>query len=81
MTHYCAAGNQPRLKARSIDLSKNLIRFDFVDITNLTTPDGPHVHGFTMRLLDGNHVELDFVFQGNQKKSVERIALTRVGTK
>jgi hypothetical protein len=34
-----AAGNQPRLKAGSIDLSKNLIRFDFVDITNLASPD------------------------------------------
>jgi len=39
MTHYCAAGNQPRLKAGSIDLSKNLFRFDFVDITNLASPD------------------------------------------
>jgi len=38
MTHYCAAANQPRLKASSIDLSKNLIRFDFVDITNLASP-------------------------------------------
>jgi len=78
MTHYCAAGNQPRLKAGSIDLSKNLIRFDFVDITNLASPDAPHVHGFSMRLLDANHIELEFAFQGNNKKSTEHIAFIRL---
>jgi len=77
-THYCAAENQPRLKAGSIDLSKNLIRFNFVDITNLASPEAPHVHGFSMRLLDANHIELEFAFQGNHKKSTEHITLTRV---
>src|SRR5215470_13374956 len=38
MTHYCGAGNQPRLKAGSIDAAQKIIRFDFVDITNLATP-------------------------------------------
>jgi hypothetical protein len=78
MTHYCGAGNQPRLKAGSIDLTKNLIRFDFVDITNLPTPDFPHVHGFTIRLVDGDHIELEFAFIGKGKESVEHIALTRI---
>jgi hypothetical protein len=31
MTHYCAAQNQPRLKARQIDLAKGILDLDFVD--------------------------------------------------
>lgn len=81
MTHYCAAGNQPRLKAGSIDLAKNVIRFDFVDITNLPAPDSPHVHGFMIRLVDADHIELEFTFQGKGKESVEHIALRRIGAK
>ncbi len=81
MTHYCAAGNQPRLKATHIDLGTNVIRFDLVDITNLLAPDSPDVHGFTMHLVDANHIELEFAFQGNGKESLEHIELTRVGVR
>lgn len=80
MTHYCAAGNQPRLKAANIDLAKNVIRFDFVDITNLTAPDAPHVNGFTIRLVDADHVGLEFTFGGRGKGSVEHISLKRVSS-
>lgn len=45
VTHYCAAQNQPRLKAHTIDLAKGIIDFDFVDTTNLRSPDAPHVYG------------------------------------
>ncbi len=31
MTHYCAAGNQPRLKAASIDQEKKIIHFTYLD--------------------------------------------------
>src|SRR3954463_3548928 len=45
MTHYCAARNQPRLKAEHIDLEKGTFEFSFVDATNLRSPDAPHVDG------------------------------------
>lgn len=38
MTHYCGAQNQPRLRARTIDLAKGILDFDFVDATNLRSP-------------------------------------------
>jgi hypothetical protein len=78
MTHYCAAGNQPRLKARSIDLAKNVVRFDFVDITNAPSLDAPHVHGFTIHRVDANHLELEFLFLAKGNESVEHIQLERV---
>jgi hypothetical protein len=81
MTHYCAAGNQPRLRASNIDLARNVIRFDFVDATNLPAPDAPHVHGFMIHLVDADHLQLEFTFLAKGTESVEHIALTRVGSK
>ncbi len=76
-THLCAAQNQPRLKANDIDLASGTMRFDFVDITNLPTPDAPHVHGLTVHVIDADHLEIMFAFTGKGKESEERIALTR----
>ena len=81
MTHFCAAQNQPRLKARQIDLAKGIIDFDFIDITNLRAPDAPHVRGLEMRLIDPNHLTITFLFQGGEKESRENIVLKRVETK
>lgn len=81
MTHYCAAQNQPRLKARQIDLAKGVLDFDFVDATNLRSPDAPHVYGLEMRLLNADHITLAFLFEGSGKRSKELIDLKRVGQK
>jgi hypothetical protein len=81
MTHFCGAKNQPRLKARQLDLAKGIIDFDFVDITNLPTPDSPHVRGLEMRLIDPNHLTITFLFQSGDKESRENIVLKRVETK
>ncbi|MGH9424386.1 MAG: hypothetical protein ACRD3J_30725 [Thermoanaerobaculia bacterium] len=79
MTHFCGAGNQPRLKATTIKPDKKIIRFDFVDITNLSTDArlSGHVDGLEMRLVDNNHITLEFSFKGAGKASLETINLTR----
>src|SRR5947209_6734630 len=48
MTHYCGAQNQPRLNAERIDAANGAVDFRFVDITNLQSPDAPHVHGLEL---------------------------------
>jgi len=80
MTHYCAAQNQPRLKADRIDLGRGIVDFSFIDATNLPSLNSPHVHGLEFRFLDGDHITLTFLFQNGSEKSRERIALTRVKT-
>jgi hypothetical protein len=80
-THFCAAQNQPRLKARQIDLAKGILDFEFVDATNLRSSDAPHVYGLEMRLLNADHVTLTFLFEGGGKRSKEFIDLKRVGHK
>ena len=81
VTHFCGAQNQPRLKAQRIDLGHGTVDFDFVDITNLRSPDAPHVHGLEIRFLDSNHVTVTFLFEGGGKESRERISLQRVEKK
>jgi hypothetical protein len=81
MTHYCGAQNQPRLKARQIDVAKGILDFDFVDATNLASPDAAHVYGLEMRLLGADHITLTFLFEGGGKRSREFIDLKRVGAR
>jgi hypothetical protein len=80
MTHYCASGNQPRLKAERIDTAQGMVDFSFVDATNLSSPNAPHVHGLEIRFLDSDHITLTFLFQSGSKEGRERIALNRVKT-
>ena len=44
-THYCAAGNQPRLVASRIE--KDTVAFEMKDITNLADPKAMHMHAAT----------------------------------
>src|SRR3989337_104403 len=44
MTHYCAAHNQPRMRAGTVLPESRRIVFDFVDATNLASPDAGHMH-------------------------------------
>jgi len=81
MTHYCGARNQPRLKASKIDLAAGAVDFAFVDVTNLSSPDAPHVTGLELRFGDEDHVTLTFLFEEGGKLSRERIALQRVRAK
>jgi len=80
MTHFCAAQNQPRLKAAVIDLEKGIVDFQFVDITNLKSPDAGHVVGLKLQFLAPDHVVLVFTFEGAGKTSRERIDLKRAST-
>jgi hypothetical protein len=78
MTHYCAAQNQPRLKASQIDLARGVVDFSFIDATNLHSPDSAHVDGLQMQLLDADHIILTFRFIDGTKRANERIDLRRV---
>lgn len=81
LTHFCGAQNQPRLKAKRIDLDHKSFDFDFVDITNLKSPDAPHVHGLEIRLLDPNHITVTFLFRASNAESRELLDLNRVQNK
>ena len=76
-THFCAAQNQPRLRAKAFDPDSGQITFSFVDVTNLRTPTAGHVEGLDVRFLDADHITLRFLFKGDGKESFELVDLRR----
>jgi len=62
MTHYCSAGNQPRMAA-TVSPDGKTITFDFVDATNLLGSQPGHMQRLVVTMLDDNHhtEEWDFL--------------------
>ena len=69
LTHYCMAGNQPRMVARSFDAA-NELRFEFLDATNLSSPDAGHMRSVRIRFVDANHLESEWQYHENGKPSM-----------
>jgi hypothetical protein len=77
MTHYCGAGNQPRMTASTSPDGKT-ISFDFFDATNLATPDAGHMQRVVFTIVDANHHTEDWTFAAGQGKEMkEFFDLTR----
>jgi hypothetical protein len=74
MTHYCAAQNQPRLKATAIEPSRFL--FSFVDGTNLRARPA-HVSRVELLPPADQGLVLRFTFATAGKEAVEEFRLDR----
>jgi hypothetical protein len=71
LTHYCGAGNQPRMTASTSPDGKT-ITFDFLDATNLESPEAGHMQRVVIAMLDANHHTETWTFadHGQQMKEV-----------
>ena len=79
LTHYCAAGNQPRMLAQPYDPATAELHFKFLDATNLTTPAAGHMHNASLRYIDDDHLISEWQFYENgQPKLTEKAQYTRV---
>ena len=77
MTHYCAAGNQPRMKASASPDGKT-VTFDFVDATNLTAAQPGHMQRVIFTFVDATHHTEEWHFAtGNGKEMVETFTLQK----
>lgn len=76
MTHYCAAGNQPRMQA-SVSPDGKAITFTFVDATNLAAPDAGHMQRMVLTVLDDNHHTEEWVFLDHGKERRQLFDLSR----
>jgi hypothetical protein len=56
MTHYCAAGNQPRVKLDRVNSKPNELIFVFDGGTNLDPQKDRHIHGVTITFHDDGKV-------------------------
>jgi hypothetical protein len=78
LTHYCSAGNQPRMKATMSPDGKS-ITFDFVDGTNITKSQPGHMQRVIFTFTDENHHTEEWHFAAPGKEIVERLELQKKG--
>lgn len=79
LTHYCIAGNQPRMVAGPFDSKTGEVEFKFLDATNLAKPGAGHMHGVRMRFVDSNRLETHWqFFENGQPKFTEDVTYSRV---
>jgi len=76
LTHYCALGNQPRMQA-SVSSDGKVITFNYVDATNLATPDSGHMQKMILTVLDENHHTEERVFVDHGKEHTQVFDLRR----
>ena len=74
MTHYCAGGNQPRMRAHVPKGDVDRIAFSFVDATNLPDPKVEHMRSLVVRFEDADHFTQEWTHRkaGKDEKGVFR---------
>ena len=79
LTHYCMAGNQPRMQLRTFDASTGELKFEYVDATNLASPAAGHMHTAAIRLVGPDQIATEWQFYENGKTTMtERARYARV---
>jgi hypothetical protein len=67
LTHYCGAGNQPRMQA-SVSPDGKVVTFNFFDATSLASPDASHMTRVVLTLVDANHHTEEWTFAEHGKE-------------
>lgn len=76
LTHYCAVGNQPRMQASASPDGKT-ITFNFLDATNLDSPQSGHMDHVVIAMLGPDHHTEEWNFIDHGKEIKEFFDLTR----
>jgi hypothetical protein len=76
MTHFCATGNQPRM-ASTLSPDGKIMEFNFVDATNLASPQTGHMHHAVLTFVDANHYTEDWTWTKDGQSKVEHFDLHR----
>ena len=77
MTHYCALGNQPRMKADPKSPA-NQIKWVFAGGTNLDPAKDMHMHEGTITFVDDDHIEFSGVAWVNGKPAEDHCATMKL---
>jgi hypothetical protein len=71
ITHYCTAGNQPRMLATSSPDGKTFT-FEFLDATNLAAPDSGHMKSVVFTIVDASHHTEDWTYAAAPGKEMKQ---------
>jgi hypothetical protein len=76
LTHFCDAGNRPRMVAKPS--GGNIVQFDFLDVTG--NMKYGHMHNAAFTVIDENHHTEEWTFMQGDKPVRARFELTRKGS-
>lgn len=76
-THYCAQGNQPRLRMKGTSAGGRLV-FQFLDATNLARSAAPHLHRLQLVFLDPNHFNKIETYRWQDEEETTTYSFSRV---
>jgi hypothetical protein len=71
MTHYCSAGNQPRMRSEPLGPDAKSLHFAFLDVTNLSAPDAGHMHDLVVTFEDHDHFTQEWTWRKGGKDGRE----------
>jgi len=77
MTHFCNAGNQPRLRLKAGG-QPGVLEFEMYDITNLKDASTPHVERIVYKVTDGRRMTLELFWKKGQSEESEKYTLSRI---
>jgi len=75
MTHYCSMGNQPRMRSKG--LKDGRLEFNFVDVSNLKSPDAPRMTHLVLTFTDASHLVHEWTDKAGAKEVISRFEFTR----
>jgi len=77
MTHYCAAGNQPRMETVAVTGDQKEFEFSMTGITNLSNPNAGHMRHLLIQITDQDHFTEKWTWRENGKDQVHAIHFKR----
>lgn len=78
MTHYCAAGNQPRTKLDLKASTPELLVFAFDGGTNFDPAKDMHMHEGRITIKDAKHMETEWIgYQNGKPAGSHKVSITR----
>lgn len=76
LTHYCAMGNQPTMRADALEDGR--LAFSFDEVADLTASDEIYMGEMTLEIVDADHIRQHWTaFKGSEPQDVMTIELTR----
>jgi hypothetical protein len=76
MTHFCPSNNQPRMQA-VISPDGKTVTFDFLDATNLASPQAGHMHKAVYSFTDADHYAEDWTWKHEGKDAHMQFEMQR----
>lgn len=77
-THFCGAQNHPRMISRMFDPESKTMKFGFVDVSNLKSPEDYHSREIELTIVDDDNVRVTFRGLEDGTRSSRVFALSRM---